>query len=184
MNIYTLTNNHFSSCGDKYKKKSDNSESISSLIAYTLKQSQCIKIGTLIENLLRQYICCHEHIQNLKDKNIKGKKERDHLFMCRGKKVYAELKSNLSLDTEKRKATARKVKLISEEEACDGYLVGLRYYSGDVPSDVKSRFPGTRVISLSQYLNLLEIECPFGGVEMGYKIWLNQVARELIRLEE
>lgn len=184
MNIYTLTNNHFSSCVGKYNKKADNSDSISSLIAYTLKHSQCIKMGTLLEKLLREYISCHEHIQNIKCKNTKGKKERDHLFMCHGKKVFAELKSNLNLDTEKRKATTGKVKLISEEEQCDGYLVGLRYYSGDVPCDVKARFPGIRVISLRQYLNLLEIECPFGGVEMGYKIWLNQVARELIRLEE
>ena len=47
--------------------------------------------------------------KNIKEKNTKGKKETDHLFMDVNNKIiyYAEIKSNLNLDTEKSNETVQ-----------------------------------------------------------------------------
>ena len=178
-NIYEFTNYHFEQEPVVYKNV-DKSESISSIVAFDLTQSQCIMLGIKLEKIMRQYISSFEHVLNIKQKNKKGKKERDHLFCVNGfKKIYAELKSNLNLDTEKRVKTAEKVKQISSEEQCDGFLVSLRYYT-EVPTLVKLRYKGVKVLSVSEYFKLFDIECPFGNIEMGYKIWLNQVAKKII----
>lgn len=176
--MYSLTNKYFETFKHSTKKV-DVSQSLSSLIPETLTQSQCIRVGIYCEKLLRIYISTHSHIIDLKKPNKKGHRERDHLFMCHDKKVYAEIKGNLNLDTEKKRATAKKIPQISKREGCDGYIVCLRYYSGDIPSVVKAKFPGVTVLTVSDYLRILEVPCPFGSFEMGYIFWLRQVARKL-----
>ena len=49
-------------------------------------------------------------LKNIKEKSEKDKKETDHLYKDEDKKIihYAELKSNLDLDTEKSKVTVNK----------------------------------------------------------------------------
>ena len=178
-NIYEFTNFHFENEPVVYKTV-DKSESISSIISFELTQSQCITLGSRLEKILREYISSFDHVRDIKPKNKKGKKERDHLFCINGsKKIYAELKCNLNLDTEKKSKTIEKVKYISSEEQCDGFLVALRYYT-NVPKRVKLKYNDIKVLSISEYFRLFDIECPFGNVEMGYKIWLNQVAKEIM----
>ena len=111
--------------------------SLSYLIDYDLSQSDCIKIGIGIENILKDFILENTNLKNIKTKNKKGIKEKDHLFMDINKKIiyYAEIKSNLNLDTEKSKQTYKKC-LDIEKELQEEYkdyeikmfLVGVRYY--------------------------------------------------------
>ena len=185
MNIFDHTQRYFAGICRKSNKSTNTDDSISSLINIPLSQSQCIKLGTHIEKLLRDFISSHNHVENIRPQNKKGQSERDHLFYVNDKKIYAELKCNLNLDTEKRNKTCEKVRKISEEEGCVGYLLALRYINDDdVPDRIIKQYEGVTVISVSDYFRLFDIKCPFGGSELNYKIWINQVARELVYLDE
>lgn len=184
MNIYCHTNNHFAGiCTPSETKTANTDDSISSIIAVPLTQSQCIKLGTHIEKILRDFIALHSHVENIRPQNKKGQSERDHLFYVNGKKIYAELKSNLNLDTEKRKKTREKIQKISAEEQCDGYLLALRYIN-EIPPRILKQYEDVHVLSVTKYFQLFGIPCPFRGSELCYKMWLNQVARELVFLDE
>ena len=101
-----------------FQTKKKDIHSLSYLITYNLSQSDCIKIGIGLENVLRDLILClTQELINIKPKNKKGSKEKDHLFVNNNKKniYYAELKSNLNLDTEKTKSTYIKCLEIKKE---------------------------------------------------------------------
>jgi hypothetical protein len=107
-------------------------------ISRQLTQSDCIKLGFGLEYLFLEIIIQNApHLKNITPlTTTKGKKQLDHLFEDAEKKIiyYAELKSNLHLDTEKSRATAEKCLKIYNE-LCDTYpdytvkmfLVGNRY---------------------------------------------------------
>ena len=119
--------------------KAKDVHSLSSLVDRTMSQSDCIKLGTGLEKVFSELITViNPQLTNIKQKNTKGKKERDHLFINEDTKTvfYAELKSNLNLDTEKCKSTTNKcVQIETElteeypEYTIQMYLVGLRYYN-------------------------------------------------------
>lgn len=177
-NIFNHTVNYYNGVTVS-KDKPDKKDSISSLINIPLTQSQCIKLGTHIENIIREFLCSYEHIEDVRPKKVKGESERDHLFCIGGHKIYAELKCNLNLDTEKLKKTCQKVLKVSGQEKCDGYLLAIRYLN-DIPDCISKKYESVKVVGVSQYFKLFGVPCPFGGNEMIYKIWLNQVARELV----
>jgi len=184
--LQRITSNYFK---DKRPKKShDNYESINTLVNIGVTQSQSIRIGTSIEDLLRIYISSTSSWNDVKPPNAKGKKERDHLFsrtLENGKteKIYAELKSNLQLDSEKRSKTAEKVKCIIREEKCDGYITALRHFSPDTLNKSKHvNFYTERdvdVLSVEEYFSVLNIACPFENEE-GYKEWVRFIVDRLI----
>lgn len=182
MNIYLHTKRYFVGICRKLDKSVNTDDSISSLIYIPLTQSQCIKFGTHVEKLLRNFISLHSHVDNIRPQNKKGESERDHLFEVDGRKIYAELKCNLNLDTEKRKKTCEKIQKISKEENCNGYLLGLRYIN-NIPAKILKQYEDVNVISVTDYFRLFGIPCPFNGNELNYKIWLNQVAREIVCLD-
>lgn len=90
--------------------KSKDYESLSYIIKRQMSQSDCIKLGNGIEKLLSDFILKNSTLKNIKKKNVKGQKECDHLFIDDDNKIvyYAELKTNINLDTEKYKATCEK----------------------------------------------------------------------------
>lgn len=170
------------------KKSHDNYESINTLVNIGITQSQSIRVGTSIEDLLRIYISSTSSWIDIKPPNAKGKKERDHLFyrtLENGKteKIYAELKSNLQLDSEKRSKTAEKVKCIMREENCKGYITALRHFSSDTLNKSKHvSFYTERdvdVLSVQEYFNILNIACPFED-EDEYKKWIRFIVDCLI----
>ena len=87
---------------------------------------------------------------NIKEKNKKGMKEKDHLFMDTGNKViyFAELKANINLDTEKSKATCTKCKLVYQEliaqypdYSIKWFLLAYRYTcKEEIPSFIKYKY--------------------------------------------
>lgn len=183
MNIFKLTGIVLAREAKKRKrKKVDINDSISSLISIPLTQSQCIRLGTIVEKILREFLDSHEGVTDIKPKNKKGQKERDHLFKLNGNKIYAELKCNLNLDTEKRKKTCKKVQDISSEEECTGYLLAVRYLN-ELPQRIMKSYSSVNVISLSEYFKLFNLPCPFGS-ELNFKIWLNQMARDFVSQDQ
>jgi len=171
------------------KKKDDNS--LSSLIERSLSQSDCIKLGTGIEKILKDIILDqNKKIIDIKPKNDKGKKERDHLFVDEQDKIvyYAELKSNLFLDTEKCKSTASKCIEIQKELEIlhPGYtikmhLVGLRYYEKDeIPKIVASKYYLIKdnLVGIKEYLTELTHNFSFENA-IEYKAFLNELANAM-----
>ena len=127
-----------------FSNKNKDINSISYLIKRDLSQSDCIKFGTGFEKVLMDIILLeNKNLESIKPKNMKGKKDLDHLFLDKINKIvyYAEIKSNLNLDTEKSKATSNKClqvqqDLIKEfpEHKINMYLVGIRYFTKEIIS--------------------------------------------------
>jgi hypothetical protein len=149
-------------------KKSKDKTSISSLIDRSLSQSDCIKIGIAIEDVLRNFIKNNiSDIVDIKEKNVKNKKEKDHVFIDEANKViyYAEIKANLNLDTEKYKATIAKCIDIHAEltSKFSGYiikmyLVGARYlYAHEMSKAIHKKYSVIQgnLIGVNDYLSNL-----------------------------
>ena len=165
-------------------------DSLSYLVAGSLSQSDCIKIGNGIEYVLRDIITTKRtSLTNIKPKNVKDKKERDHLFMDNHSKIiyYAEIKSNLNLDTEKCKATADKcIRILNElqEEYPDYtikmFLVGVRYctkthISSVIMNKYKSILP--HVVGVNEYLSEIGIDLCFD--EQSYRQFINYLVLQM-----
>ena len=80
------------------------------MIKRELSQSDCIKLGNGLEKIFYDIVLQYTKLKDIKPKNKKGKKEKDHLFCDETNKIiyYAEFKSNINLDTEKSKSTYQK----------------------------------------------------------------------------
>ena len=178
-----IKNNNYIKCCVSDKKKDYNS--FSYLIKRNLSQSECIKIGYGMENVLRDIILKkNTNLKSIKPKNQKGKKEKDHLFINETLKTiyYAELKSNLNLDTEKCLSTYNKCLQILEELKTEYheykikmYLIGLRYYkTNSIPKQIEKKYLPIRnnLLGVNEYLNELDIDITFTNEE-NYKCFLN-----------
>ena len=168
--------------------------SLSFLVKKELSHSDCIKLGTGLEKVLRDICSKSTKFINIKPKNCKGQKEMDHLFISNNddnddndaKKIiiYAEFKSNINLDTEKSKATTNKIlsiidelKIKYPEYEVNGYLVSARYYDTKlIPSLFINKYETIKknVIGINNYLQL------FGNHtftdEQNYTDWVNELA--------
>lgn len=173
----------------KTLKKRDES-SLSYLIDKSMTQSQCIKLGILVEKILRQIILKLTNFKDIKPKNIKGKKEMDHLFVDEENKIiyYAELKANINLDTEKSKSTYKKILEIYKElkNEFSNYeirwcLLAFRYLNNnEIPKVLKSKYNEIKdnLYGINDYINLLKINNLFTKEE--YILFLNIIANKLI----
>jgi len=166
--------------------------SLSYLIDYELSQSDCIKIGIGIENILKDFILENTNLKNIKTKNKKGIKEKDHLFMDINKKIiyYAEIKSNLNLDTEKSKQTYKKCLDIEKElqkEYKDYeikmFLVGVRYYEKIIiPKTILKKYKeiNNNLCGINEYLKFLSIKFKIFN-EKDYKKILNYLVKKMFK---
>lgn len=171
----------------KTNKKKD-IHSLSYLIDIKLSQSDCIKMGFALENIFKDLILSETYLKNIKPRNVKGSKEKDHLFFDKDNDTiyYAELKSNLNLDTEKSKSTCQKLIFINEElkdrynSKIKSYLVCLRYLSkNDISETILNKYKPIKknVIGINEYLERLNIDFQFDYEN--YKEFLNYVAIKL-----
>jgi len=138
--------------------------SLSYLVDMQISQSTCIKLGIALESVLSDIIKTNLKLINIKSKNTKGKKERDHLFKNEETKTiyYAEIKSNLNLDTEKCKSTSDKCVQIRQElqleypdYTINMYLVGGRYYEKKIiPIGIMDKYMSIseNVVGINEYL--------------------------------
>lgn len=77
---------------------------MSYLVDKKLSQSGCIKLGLIFQNILKEFILSKKTDIEY-NYVILDNQETDHLFITDKIVIYAELKSNLNLDTEKSKST-------------------------------------------------------------------------------
>ena len=160
--------------------------SLSYLIKRPMSQSDCIKLGLGCEKLLSDIIIKHTKLTNIKKKNSKGEKEKDHLFMDEENKIiyYAELKANINLDTEKSKTTYQKCLQIVEElkQEYVGYdikwcLFALRFtHYQDIPNTIQKKYTEIKdnLFGINQYLEMLHVNLSF--TEERYAMFLNNIA--------
>lgn len=157
--------------------KNKNTESLSYLVDIKLSQSDCIKLGFCLEKILLDLILYNTNYVNIKNKNIIHKKETDHLFLDNINKIiyYAELKSNLNLDSEKSKYTCYKCNEIHKELQIEypNYkivwnLVSLRYLNkNDLSKNIRNKYNNisNNIIGLNEYLKILKINLIFSNKE-------------------
>ena len=136
---------------------------------------------------------CGGLLENIRPANQKGKKERDHLFRDNAKKIiyYAELKSNLNLDTEKCKSTSDKcVQILHELQAefpdCEikMCLVGIRYYTRDnIPKTIANKYQTIQqhVVGVDEYFASLGVPFSF-KTEEKYKEFINYLADSMFNV--
>jgi len=170
----------------KSNKKRDKN-SLSYMIDINLSQSDCVKLGIAVEKLLSDIIIKYSNYKNIKPKNKKNNKEKDHLFMDDDKKIiyYAELKSNLNLDTEKSKNTCSKcldiVETLKKEYPLyniNWCLLGLRYINIlEIEKKILNKYSiiSNNVFGINEYLKLLSIDIEFDKVS--YKEFLNTIVK-------
>lgn len=185
-------NGYVQSC---VSNKTKDTSSLSYLVSRDLSQSDCIKLGTGIEVVLKDVIMAWggETLENIRPANQKGKKERDHLFRDNAKKIiyYAELKSNLNLDTEKCKSTSDKcVQILHELQAeypdCEikMCLVGIRYFTKDlIPKTIANKYRSIQehVVGVDEYFAELGLAFAF-QTEEKYKEFINYLADSMFNV--
>lgn len=169
--------------------KNKDINSLSYLIDRDMSQSECIKLGIGIENVLSDLILKYTNLKNIKLKNSKGKKETDHLFCDEEKKIiyYSELKSNINLDTEKSKSTINKcisivfdIKNTYPDYEIKWCLLALRYTDNKcIPHTLKRKYEtiNSNLYGINEYLDILNIDLYFN--ENDYKIFLNKIAEKM-----
>jgi hypothetical protein len=185
-------NVYISNCVTNKKR---NIHSISYLSDVLLSQSDCIKLGVSIESVLRDIIMSlTKNIQDIKIKNIKGVKEKDHLFIDDIKKIiyYAELKCNINLDTEKSKAVSAKCISIVEElkEQYPSYFIHMKYVSCrhlntiDIPKKLLNKFSPIKehIVGVNDYLKFLNVEYQFETIK-SYKVFVNYVIEMMLKIK-
>lgn len=172
----------------KTNKKRD-TDSLSSLITRPMSQSDCIKIGIAVEKLFRDIIVQNSHLKDIKQKNKKGLKEKDHLFLDEENKIiyYAEFKSNINLDTEKSVSTSEKCIEISKslkkkypDHKIKWCLVGCRYVDKKlIPKKLSDKYGKIKkhLFGINNYLNLLKIK--IGFTHTSYCNFLNEMADKM-----
>lgn len=187
-----ITNNEYvKNC--KSNKKKDISSLSYMIDSRKLSQSDCIKLGTGLEKVLNDIILeKNKKLQNIKPKNKKNEKEKDHLFKDDEKKIiyYAELKSNLYLDTEKCKSTSDKCVSILEELKIQFpdyeikmFLIGLRYFDKKIiPKNISDKYTSIvdNLIGINDYFEQFDIDMKFAD-ENEYKGFLNILANSMFK---
>ncbi len=167
--------------------------SMSYLVSINLSHSDCIKLGHGVEKVFKMFICASvPNLKDIKTKNIKGMKEKDHLFIDETKKIiyYAEIKTNLNLDTEKDKSTINKCVDIKKEleDKYNGFivkmfLVGCRYISNDIiPLDICKKYIKIKnhLVGLNEYFEALSIPFKYDN-EDKYKEHINYLAKKMFK---
>jgi len=174
-------------------QKKDTS-SLSSLVDFPMSQSDCIKLGTGFEKVLRDIILSYNMLSNLKGKNMKGVREKDHLFCDDSAKViyFAELKGNINLDTEKSHSTCQKCLDIVNElsDTHQGYtiewcLVACRYTTlSEISRTLCQKYQSIHphLMGVNEYLALLKIPEEFSQDDL--KQFVNDLATEMFTLKK
>lgn len=88
LNNIITHNNYVINCKSNKKKDVD---SLSSLINRNLSQSDCIKLGNGVEKVLNDIVLKYTNLKDIKPKNSKGKKEKDHLLRDEITKLFIML---------------------------------------------------------------------------------------------
>jgi hypothetical protein len=135
--------------------------SLCSLLTRKVSQSTNIRLGNELEVFLNLYAtaACTDAVDCRPAKVKKGEHQKDFLREISDTLIYAEFKSNINLDTEKRKATRQKVNAVATElmaahpdKTVQPYLVSLRYLrTSDIPPLVASSYSDVTLIGVADF---------------------------------
>jgi hypothetical protein len=142
-------------------KSTEDALSLCSLLTRKVSQSTNIRLGNELEEILNLYVnsACGDAKDMRPAKVKKGEHQKDFLRAFPECIVYGEFKSNINLDTEKRKATREKVNAVAAElvaanpgKNVQPYLVALRYLrTSDIPPLAASFYPDVTLIGLGDF---------------------------------
>ncbi len=177
-NIMTINGYDWSSIINdicKKSKKETKSEkdihSFNSLVDRNLSQSENIRLGNYMEHIFNKFIedNCPDW-EWIGEKSKKGETQKDHIWLNPKTNtiIYAEQKNNVTLDSEKTKATVNKIKKVHQELSekypeytVKSYLLAARYLSSQEPlckQVTTTKFQGINVVGVNDYINLFNIE--------------------------
>lgn len=172
-----------------YSRKIKNINSLTYLIDRDLSQSDCIKLGIALEKVLCETILKLTNLENIKQPNYKGSKEKDFLFKDDNSNViyYGELKTNLNLDTEKLPYTIDKIKNIYNELKLNyptykiiWVLISGRFINRtEIPKCILKKYLQIKdnIVGINDFLQLLNIEFRFDNDT--YKEYLNYLSNAM-----
>jgi hypothetical protein len=140
-------------------KETEDPASLCSLVPRRVSQSTNIRLGNELEKIINYLADAHSPATDLRPKKTtKGGRQLDFARLRDGRVEYAEFKSNINLDTEKRKATREKVNSVAAalavEHGCEvrPYLVTLRYLrTDDVPAAVRGSYGDVNLIGVADF---------------------------------
>ena len=161
--------------------------SLRTLVPRLITQSTCIRLGNELENLINLRI----HGQVQRGGHRAGERQKDFLYERpeTGTLVYAEFKSNINLDTEKRRETIAKVNaMVDDPHLRERYpslriapnLVSLRWLrTVDIPSRFRIAYAAAPLIGIADFLD--QIGKPFDVFSSyeAYSAFLLQLANKL-----
>jgi hypothetical protein len=172
----------------KRKRNPASSGSMKEVIERDMTQGQSIQLGNGIEKTFTDIILGETSLRNMKAGNVKGIKETDHLFADHVHKrlYYAELKTNLNLDTEKSRATIEKCKQFArhfaklKDYSVTWFLVCPRYLEkSEMPKHIMKKYMEIEdhVVGTNEYFKALG--CTQFGSQGEYHDALNDMADKL-----
>jgi hypothetical protein len=142
-------------------KETDDPMSLCSLLARRVSQSTNIRLGICLETILnlRASSACMDATDLRPRAGARGTRQKDFLRGFSDRIVYAEFKSNINLDTEKRRATRQKINDIAAQLVSDhpgkpvsAYLVSLRYLRAvDIPATVAASYSDVTLIGVADF---------------------------------
>jgi len=141
-------------------KSTEDASSLCSLLTRKVSQSTNIRLGNELESILNLYATAHVTAEDLRPKKVKkGEHQLDWLRRFTNAIVYGEFKSNINLDTEKRKATIEKVTAVGNDlvkaypaESIQPYLVSLRYLrNDDIPPLLAKSYDNVKLIGVAEF---------------------------------
>lgn len=135
--------------------------SLCSILRRKVSQSTNIRLGIELETIMN--IWCTELgiARDIRPSPCKkGAHQRDFLGERGDEIIYAEFKSNINLDTEKRASTVEKVTAVKYElqieypaKKVKPYLVCLRYLrTADIPASVAKRYVDVSLIGIADFM--------------------------------
>lgn len=135
--------------------------SLCSLLTRKVSQSTNIRLGNELETIINMYVtsACTHACDRRPIKVKKGEHQKDFLRQMDTVLVYGEFKSNINLDTEKRKATREKVNDVARtlktefpETTIAPYLVSLRYLrTTDIPHLTATSYADVKLIGIGDF---------------------------------
>jgi len=161
-------------------KTSKSESSFNYLFNRKVDQGVSIAMGSAMEQSITQITEKLSKLENIKEKNKKGVKEKDILFKdpVTNTVWYFESKTNLNLDTEKAPATSKKIKEIKLENDYKGGLLALRWLSrDDIPKAIRNKFKDLdydEIYGMNDYLNVVGVEQKFIDYD-DYKCFVNTI---------
>lgn len=151
------------------EKKGRDPTSLSFLVKRDISQSAAIRLGVVLEevfNIIISEYFQEKYTRSNLQRNVKGERQKDLLMINEESKsiIYAELKANINLDTQKAPATvASTIKVVDDYEkkgyAVRGYVLSLRYLkTADIPKTLAKKYqkfdehPNVKLIGIQDFM--------------------------------